>query len=79
MALEEVNESVLHDCQWFAPVENTPASGCPRNSRGFEKTGVPAEALATVHDFARYVLRPLYHPCNELGMCRKASSEGVVE
>jgi hypothetical protein len=78
MALEKVNESVLYDCQWTAPAENMLSSCCPRNSRGSEKTESPAETHATVHDFSRYVLRPLYHPCNELSMCRRALDKGMA-
>jgi hypothetical protein len=71
MALEEVNESIPKDCQWIAPVKMSTLY-CPRNLRGFEKTELLARTLATVHNFSRYVLRPLYHPCNKSSMCRKA-------
>ena len=66
MALEKVNESALAAC-------------CPRNSRGSERIESPAdsETLATANGFSKYVLRPLYHPCNELGMCRKALNGGI--
>jgi hypothetical protein len=82
MALGEVNESILHDCRWIS-VENALTSDCPRNLRGSEKIELPAEnpenlRLAMVHDFSRYVPRPLYHPCNELSRCRKAFREGMV-
>ena len=78
MAPEEVSESALHDCHWIAPVENVLTSCCPRSLRGFEKMVLPAETLAVVHDFSRYVLRHLYHPCNELGTCRKALNGGMA-
>jgi hypothetical protein len=78
--LEEANENVLHDSPLLIPVGKLLISCCPRNSRGSEKIGA-AGTLATVHDFSRYFQRHLYHPCNELGRCRKASwgtSEGTA-
>ena len=76
--VEEENESVPCDCHWNVPVQKMLSSCCLGNSRDFEKTEVlaqAAEVLETVHNFSKYVLRPLYHPCNELGMCKTALDE----
>jgi hypothetical protein len=78
MALKEANESILYDCQWTAPVENMLSSCYLRNLRGSEKTELLAEIYAIVHDFSKYVLRPLYYPCNKLSMCRRALDKGMA-